>query len=71
MEHSISFGAVLEAADTLSLDEKETLIDVLSHRLAESNRLAIIEDVREAERDFLLGRCQETSVDELMKEILS
>lgn len=69
MEQSMSFGAVLEAADTLSLEEKETLIDVLSHRVAESNRLAIIADVREAERDFLLGRCQEISVNELMRAI--
>ncbi|HMV49220.1 MAG TPA: hypothetical protein PKC13_23405 [Blastocatellia bacterium] len=71
MEQAVSFDSVLEAAETLSLEEKETLIDILSHRVAESNRKLIIAEVREAEEDFLQGRCQETSIDELMKEILA
>ncbi|MDQ3012940.1 MAG: hypothetical protein M3X11_19810 [Acidobacteriota bacterium] len=65
----ISFGSVLEAAETLSVEEKETLIDILSHRVTESNRQLLIRSVQEAQRDFLEGRYQEVSVDELMAEI--
>lgn len=65
----ISFGSVLEAAETLSVEEKETLIDILSHRVTESNRQLLIRSVQEARKDFLEGRYQEVSVDELMEEI--
>lgn len=65
----ISFGSVLEAAETLSVEDKETLIDILSHRVTESNRQLLIRSVQEAQRDFLEGRYQEVSVDELMAEI--
>lgn len=71
MQTALSFGAVLEAADTLSLEEKETLIDILSHRVAEGNRQMMIEEVKEARRDFSSGVCQEATADEIMQAILS
>ena len=71
MQASLSFGAVLEAADTLSVEEKETLIDILSHRVAEDNRQMVIQEVKEARRDFASGICQEVTADEIMQAILS
>lgn len=71
MQASLSFGAVLEAADSLSLEEKETLIDILSHRMAENNRQKVIEEIKGARKDFSSGVCHETTADELMKAILS
>lgn len=71
MQTSLSFGAVLEAADILSLEEKETLVDILNHRIAEDNRQQVIEEVKEARLDFSSGACQEATVDELMQAILS
>lgn len=53
------------------LEEKETLIDILSHRMAENNRQKVIEEIKEARRDFSSGVCHETTADELMKAILS
>lgn len=66
-----TFSAVLDAADALSPQEQETLIDILRHRIAESNRQRLIKDVQEARRDFAQGQCPETTVDEIMREILS
>ncbi len=66
-----TFSAVLDAADALSPQEQETLIDILRHRIAESNRQRLIEEVQEARRDFAQGKCQEATADEIMREILS
>ena len=68
---STTFSAVLDAADALSPQEQETLIDILRHRIAENNRQRVIKEVEEARRDFAAGRCQEATVDEIMPEILS
>jgi len=38
MEKTISFNELLEYAKCLSLDEKESLIDILRHRMAEQRR---------------------------------
>ena len=65
-----TFSAVLDAADALSPQEQETLIDILRHRIAESNRQRLIEEVQEARRDFAQDQCQETTADEIMREIL-
>ncbi|MFY9571923.1 MAG: hypothetical protein WAV20_11040 [Blastocatellia bacterium] len=66
-----TFSEVLDAADALSPQEQETLIDILRHRIAESNRQRLIEEVQEARRDFAQGQCQEATVDEIMRESLS
>lgn len=66
-----TFSAVLDAADTLSPQEQETLIEVLRHRIAERNRQRLIKEVEEAPRDFAQGECREATADEIMPEILS
>ncbi|MEP7342279.1 MAG: hypothetical protein ABI977_31410 [Acidobacteriota bacterium] len=71
MQEAMSFGAVLEVVETLSQEEKETLIDILNHRIAENNRRLIVEDSRQAREEFLSGNCQEATADGLMQKILS
>lgn len=66
-----SFGDVLEAADALSPEEQEALVDVLHRRLIESRRLEIAQDIREAQQEYRKGRCRTVRPAELMKEILS
>lgn len=67
----MTFHAVLDAADALSLEEKETLIDILRHRIAESGRRRVIEDVQEARRDLAQGHCPEGTANEIVRDILS
>jgi hypothetical protein len=68
---NVNFSAVLDAADALSVEEQETLIDVLSHRVADANRLRLFADVKEARREFADGKCQPAKVDDLMQELLA
>jgi hypothetical protein len=71
MEQLISFGEVLEAIDQLSLDEQETLLDIIQHRIAERERKRLAAEIREARQEFAAGGCHPTTADELMEEILS
>ena len=71
MESTNTFSSVLDAADALSVDEQETLIDVLSHRVADANRQRLFADVQEARREFVEGKCQASNVDDLMQELLA
>ncbi len=66
-----TFAEVLETIEKFTVDEKETLIDILQHRLREIKRQQIIESVNEAEREFEKGLCKPATADEIMREILS
>jgi hypothetical protein len=70
MENTITFGEVLDAAEKLSLDEQETLIEILRRRAIERRRDRLAKDIKEAEKEFREGKCKPASVDEIMKEIL-
>lgn len=71
METMVSFGDVLEAADQLSLDEQETLIDILHRRLVERRRAELAQDIQEARQEFAADQAKPASPDEIMDEILS
>ena len=70
MEKLMLFGEVLDAVDRLSLDDQEDMLDVLNRRIIERRREAMLQDIREAQKEFSEGGCRPTTVDELMKEIL-
>ena len=70
METPGLFGEVLEAIDQLSLEEQETLSEVLRRRLIECRRDELAQDVEQAEREFEEGNCRVVSPREIVKEIL-
>ena len=71
MEQFVSFGEVLESIEKLSLDEQETLMDIVQRRIAERSRKVLKAEIQEAHQEFAEGQCQPATADELMKEILS
>jgi polyphosphate kinase len=66
-----SFHVVVEAADRLTEEEQETLIELLNHRLADRRRAELVRDIQEAQPEFESGALRPTTPDEIMKEILS
>jgi len=62
---------VLDAADRLSIEEQETLIEVLRRRLTEMRRQQIVRDVQDAREAFANGECHPATVPEILKEITS
>jgi hypothetical protein len=71
MENVLAFGEVLEAADELSLEEQETLIEVIRRRVIERRREELAREIQDAQKEFQAGYCRPTTPDELMTEILS
>ena len=71
MEKSIPFGEVLEVIDKLSLEEQETLLDIVQRRIAEQNRKRLVAEIQESRQEYAEGKCKPVTTDELMKEILS
>jgi hypothetical protein len=65
------FSDVLETIETFSFEEKETLVDILQHRLQESKRQRVVNSVNQARRDHQRGDTKVATVDEIMSEILS
>ncbi|MFZ0927608.1 MAG: hypothetical protein WAN11_03350 [Syntrophobacteraceae bacterium] len=66
-----SFGEILEAADKLSLEEPEVLIDVLSRRAADRRRDLLGRDIRNARKEFKEGLVRPATPDDILSEILS
>jgi hypothetical protein len=62
------FSDVVDAASGLSADEQETLLEILSRRLAERKRAQLVRDVKEARAEFADGRARPASVSEIMDE---
>lgn len=71
MQPMISFGEVLEAVDKLTLDEQETLIDILYRRMVERRRAELAKDIAEARKEFREGHSQPATPADIMDEILS
>jgi hypothetical protein len=65
------FADVLEAAESLPVDEKEMLVDIMRHRLTDERRKILKAEIEDARRDFALGNIVPASIDEIMGEILS
>jgi hypothetical protein len=65
------FSEVLSAADELSLEEQETLIDILRRRVAERRRKSLRAEIEEARDEYRKGQAKVVTVKELMDEINS
>ncbi len=71
MPVAMPFAEVLEIVDRLTLDEQNSLMAIVNRRLAEKRRQAIVDDVREASEDYRTGKCQPTTPEQLLKDVLS
>jgi hypothetical protein len=69
MSQAMLFSDVVDAADQLSVDEKEALIAILHRRLAEESQRRLIADIQEAKKEYAAGQCRAVTVEELMREI--
>ncbi len=71
MANHLEYREILEGAEELSVEDQETLVEVLQSRLRERRRAELARDVQAAQKEFAEGRCQPATPAELMKEILS
>ncbi|MBI4753192.1 hypothetical protein HY793_02310 [Candidatus Desantisbacteria bacterium] len=66
-----AFNEVLEFADKLSLDEQETLTDILHRRRIDHRHAELVKEIQDAQQEFKEGMCKPLTPSEIMKEILS
>jgi len=66
-----TFAQVLDSAGELPVEEQESLVDVLQHRLAERRRDTLVESVNSARREFKEGRCRPATPGQIIKKILA
>ena len=70
MGQELPFAEVLEAADHLSFEEQEALVEIMQRRVAERGRKRIAADIREARQEFAQGRCKTSSVDRMLDDFV-
>jgi hypothetical protein len=71
MRQRIRFDELIEAVEGLPDDAQAELVGVIRRRLAERGRQRVVEDVRQAQKEFAEGKCSETTPDDIMREIES
>ncbi|HXI71030.1 MAG TPA: hypothetical protein VNN22_11810 [Verrucomicrobiae bacterium] len=64
------FAQVLDSADGLAIEEQESLVEVLQHRLAEHRRAELVEAVKSARREFKEGHLRPATPAQIFKRIL-
>ena len=60
---------VLESIEDLSVDEQETLIDLIRHRLAERRRSEIAANIAQAQVEYQSGKVFRRTVTKIMDEL--
>jgi hypothetical protein len=63
------FADVVDAADGLSTDEQESLLEILRCRIAERNRAQLAGNVAEARGEFVSGAVRAVTVQQIMDEV--
>jgi hypothetical protein len=71
MSQHIRFDELLEAVEGLPDDAQAELVDVIQRRLAERGRQRVVEEVRQAKKEYAEGKCSVATPDDLMREIES
>jgi hypothetical protein len=71
MVQPTTFAEIVDAADELTLDEQETLLNILRRRISERGRQQILADAEEACREHARGETRVATPEEIMKELLS
>lgn len=69
MEHALRFGDVVEAADHLTFEEQEELIEIVQKRMIAKRRSELLMDIGNAEREFRQGQCGVMTADEAVEKL--
>ncbi len=71
MQATITFNTVLEDIEKLSLEEQESLLDLMDKRIKAKRRSELIRESQQAYNEFKEGKAKSVEPGELMNEILS
>jgi hypothetical protein len=69
MIETSAFQQVIELVESLSLEDREILLDILQKRLCQQRRADLSREIGEIRQEFAEGKVQFGSVDEFLEEL--
>ena len=63
------FGAVMEVVETLPLEDREMLLDLVRRRLIEQRRAEIAANIARPREEYQQGQVRRGTVDDLLGEL--
>jgi hypothetical protein len=65
-----TFDEALEMVDSMTIEEREQLLEILQKRLIDEKREELVKNIREAKQEYRKGKIKKGTVDDLMREIM-
>jgi ribosome recycling factor len=65
----ITFQRALEIVESLSEDQRESLIEIVKHRLIEERRDRLARSIKEAREEYRQGQVRRGSMDDLVRDL--
>lgn len=66
---NITFQKALEIIESLPEEQRESLVDIVKHRLIEERRDRLAKSIKKARDEYKRGEIKKGSVDDLMDEL--
>ena len=64
-----TFDEALDIIESLPEDQKESIIEIVKHRLIEDRRDLLVQNIKEAREEYSRGEAKLGTVDDLIREI--
>ncbi|MEI6262132.1 MAG: hypothetical protein WCR46_19790 [Deltaproteobacteria bacterium] len=64
-----TFDEALDIIESLPEDQKESIIEIVKHRLIEDRRDLLVQNIKEAREEYSRGEARRGTVDDLIREI--
>ncbi len=67
--HSLSFQDLIEAVESMPLDDQSMLVELINKRIIEKRRAELVAEVQEARVAFKRGEVKRGKFEDLMKDL--
>jgi hypothetical protein len=68
--HSLSFQDLIEAVESMPLDDQSMLVELINKRIIEKRRAELVAEVQEARGAFKRDEAKRGTFEDLMKDLL-
>jgi len=66
---SLSFQDLIDAVESLPLDDQSMLVEIINKRIIEKRRAELVAEVKEAQEAFSRGEVRRGTVKDLIKDL--
>ena len=68
--HRLSFQDLIEAVESMPLDDQSMLVDLINKRITEKRRAELVAEVQEVRDAYKRGEVKRGTFEDLMKDLL-